>query len=62
MAKLMFISSNGPSVHRFKPEKYVKLWLKNHRSATDNRSRVCSSDPSEKYSDASKEALWSIFQ
>jgi hypothetical protein len=53
VSSLMFINSSGPPVHYFIPEKYVKLWLQNHRSTADNRSRVCSSDSSEKYSDAS---------
>jgi hypothetical protein len=57
----MFTNSNGPRVHNFKPEKYVKLRLQNLSSATDNRSRVCSSDSSEKFSDASKEALGVFF-
>jgi hypothetical protein len=29
----MFISTNGPLVADFNPRPYVKIWLKNHRSA-----------------------------
>lgn len=33
VSDLMFISINGPSVVDFNPLPYVKIWLKDHRSA-----------------------------
>jgi hypothetical protein len=33
---LMFISINGPSVADFNPRPYVKIWLKDHRSAVSD--------------------------
>lgn len=35
VSNLMFISINGPALEKFQPESYVKLWLKEHRKATD---------------------------
>lgn len=33
VSDLMFISINGPPVEDFNPRPYVKIWLRNHRSA-----------------------------
>ncbi|XP_025411912.1 uncharacterized protein LOC112684554 [Sipha flava] len=33
VSDLIFISTNGPSVADFNPRPYVKIWLKDHRSA-----------------------------
>jgi hypothetical protein len=33
VSDLMFISTNGPSVADFNPRPFVKIWLKDHRSA-----------------------------
>jgi len=35
----MFIKINGPPLHLWKPEVYVKSWLVCHRSADDTRSK-----------------------
>jgi len=33
VSDLMFISINGPSVEDFSPQPYVKVWLRDRRSA-----------------------------
>ncbi|XP_025198296.1 E3 SUMO-protein ligase KIAA1586-like, partial [Melanaphis sacchari] len=33
VSDLMFISINGPSVADFNPRPYIKIWLRDHRSA-----------------------------
>lgn len=39
ISELMFIKINGPPLHLWKPEVYVKSWLVCHRSADDTRSK-----------------------
>jgi len=39
ISELMFIKINGPPLHLWKPEVYVKSWLVRHRSADDTRSK-----------------------
>ena len=37
---LISIKLHGPPVNLWKPEEYVRKWLRNHRSATDTRTKV----------------------
>ena len=39
LANLLFIKMNGPPQQLFKPDDYVKTWLRSHRSADDNKTR-----------------------
>jgi len=36
----MFIKLHGPPLSKWKPQLYVSLWLAQHRSTTDTRTRV----------------------
>lgn len=60
IASLMFVNMNGPPLHLWKPEPYVKSWMQTHRSATDNQSKkrqsCCSSEL-----DKSRQILWELF-
>jgi hypothetical protein len=49
ISDLLFVSLVGPPVHEFNPEPYVKEWLKEHRDATDNRSRKTQYKHSDRY-------------
>ena len=40
VSNLMFIKLHGPPVNLWKPEEYVRKWLKNHRSAIDRKTKV----------------------
>ena len=40
VSNLIIIKLHGPPVNLWKPEKYVRKWLRNHRSATDTRTKV----------------------
>ena len=40
VSNLIFIKLHGPPVNLWKPEEYVRKWLRNHRSATDARKKV----------------------
>lgn len=53
---LMFVSLVGPPVKLFKPQHYVKLWLKTHRSADDTRTKVAAPRHNNRYS-----RLWKLF-
>ena len=42
IANLMFLNINGPPLHFWNPELYVKPWLVNqNRSADDNKTKTC---------------------
>lgn len=56
VSKLMFIQTNGPPIDKMNFDKYVKLWLENHRSATDTQ-RKNFLEPTE----APKQDLWALF-
>ena len=56
ISNLMFISLVGPPVSKFRPEVYVKKWLKTHRSADDSRTRISVVQHNERYS-----KLWKLF-
>lgn len=43
---LMFVKLNGPPLHLWSPESYVKSWLIHHRSADDTRSKTVKRDSS----------------
>nr|CAD7417610.1 unnamed protein product [Timema poppensis] len=36
-SNLMFIKLHGPPIEQWKPDNYVRKWLRNHRSATDTQ-------------------------
>ena len=36
----MFIKQHGPPISVWKPNSYVKKWLRSHRSATDTQTRI----------------------
>lgn len=55
-SNLMLISLVGPPVCAFKPECYVKMWLKSHRSAEDTRTRIAKPSYSTRYS-----KVWKLF-
>ena len=40
VSNLIFIKLHGPPVNLWKLEEYVRKWLRNHRSATDARTKV----------------------
>lgn len=52
---LMFINLVGPPVNKFNPDHYVTVWLRNHRSANDTRTRVSRPAVTTRY-----ENLWSF--
>ncbi|KAK9679697.1 hypothetical protein QE152_g39792 [Popillia japonica] len=39
ISALMFIKLNGPNIRTWKPEYYVRIWLRRHRTADDTRTR-----------------------
>ncbi|GBN82821.1 hypothetical protein AVEN_204197-1 [Araneus ventricosus] len=39
ISSLMFINLNGPNIRKWKPELYVRTWLRKHRSADDTRTK-----------------------
>ncbi|KAK9745506.1 hypothetical protein QE152_g6844 [Popillia japonica] len=39
ISALMFIKLNGPNIRTWKPEYYVRTWLRRHRTADDTRTR-----------------------
>ncbi|XP_076829399.1 E3 SUMO-protein ligase KIAA1586-like [Brachyhypopomus gauderio] len=43
VSSLLFIKLHGPPLKLWNPTKYAKLWLRNHRSATDTQTRVVAS-------------------
>lgn len=57
VSNLMFINANGPPIDKFQPQKYVRSWLINHRSATDNRSKTSQG----RDESSSRHVLWDIF-
>jgi len=40
VSDLMFIKMHGPPVNDWKPERYVKTWLRCHRSAVDTQTKI----------------------
>jgi hypothetical protein len=44
VSSLMFIKLHGPPLSIWKPQDYVKGWLRHHRSATDTQTRRVKSD------------------
>lgn len=56
ISNLMFISLVGPPVSKFKPEAYVKQWLKGHRTADDPRTKVAAVPENVRY-----KQLWKLF-
>ena len=40
VSDLIFIKFHCPPVNLWKPEEYVRKWLRNHRSATDTRTNA----------------------
>lgn len=59
ISNLMLININGPPLHLWNPESYVKSWLVNqHKSADDTRSKVTKKN--EENIDMYKRSLWTI--
>ena len=54
-SNLLFISLVGPPVSQFQPASFVKKWLKQHRAATDKRSKATAVKDSERY-----KAVWPL--
>ncbi|XP_050516420.1 E3 SUMO-protein ligase KIAA1586-like [Diabrotica virgifera virgifera] len=52
VSALMFIKLNGPSIQTWKPENYVKAWLRRHRTADDTRTRRANLQPDKEEEDA----------
>lgn len=60
VASLMFVCMNGPPIGKFQPEKYVKTWLQNHRTADDTRSKRLNNDIVGNKTEGIEE-LWKVF-
>ena len=43
VSSLMFIKLHGPPISMWKPMFYAQTWLRNHRSATDTKTRIAPS-------------------
>lgn len=56
MSNLMFISLVGPSVKLFKPQPYVKIWLKSHRPGDYNQPKRAKDNETQRYS-----KIWKLF-
>ena len=56
VSDLIFVSLVGPPLSKFRPEKYVKKWIKHHRTANDNRTRVATVKNKTRY-----QAIWDLF-
>ncbi|GBN73830.1 E3 SUMO-protein ligase KIAA1586 [Araneus ventricosus] len=57
ISSLMFINLNGPNIRKWKPELYVRTWLRKHRSADDTRTKRAK--PAENIDDVVNENVFS---
>lgn len=55
ISQLMLIKINGPPLHLWKPEIYVKSWLVRHRSADDTRCKKIQKT-------IETQSIWNIFE
>ncbi|GBM27990.1 E3 SUMO-protein ligase KIAA1586 [Araneus ventricosus] len=59
VSSLMFIKLNDPNIRKWKPEPYVRTWLRKHRSADDKRTRRAK--PAENIDDVVNENIFLEF-
>lgn len=62
VSDLMFISINGPSVENFNPQPYVKVWLREHRSAESASRGKKRNDTDDKEDQLRKQFFVNIFK
>ena len=61
VSSLMFIKLHGPPISMWKPMYYAQTWLRNHRSATDTKTRIVPLGLNSTSAEADSNPLWKLF-
>lgn len=59
VSSLMFIKLHGPPISMWRPMFYAQTWLRNHRSATDTKTRIVPLNST--LAEADSNPLWKLF-